>query len=119
MTYCNSLLTATLTEGLLGVLFGQSNRKPMPEPKFSELSKDEAARLEQQRVAAKRSGTASLPEPSLVLTVLLCASSGELAAGGEARGQAGGQVGGEDSVLRGFEIVGGAMEVDDLRVRVE
>jgi hypothetical protein len=68
------LLTATLTAGLLGVLFDQSNRKPVPEPKFSELSKDEAARLEQQRTvvaaAAKRSGTASLTGTKSDLPVL-------------------------------------------------
>ena len=49
--------------GLLGVLFGQSNPKPMPEPKFSELSEDDAARLERQRAvvvaSAKRYSTAS------------------------------------------------------------
>src|SRR5436309_3516686 len=57
------MLTATLTLGLLGVLFGQSNPKPMPEPKFSELSKDDAARLERQRAvvvaSAKRYSTTS------------------------------------------------------------
>jgi hypothetical protein len=74
VTYRNSLLTATLTVGLLGVLLGQSNRKSMPESKFSELSKDEAARLEQQRAvvaaAAKRSGTASLTGTKSDLPVL-------------------------------------------------
>src|SRR5277367_556162 len=42
-----------------------------------------------------------------------------LAAGGEARGQAGGEVRGEDPFLRGFQIVGCAMEVDDLGVRIK
>jgi len=64
VTYRNSMLTVTLMGGLLGHVLGQSNRNPMPEPKFSELSKDDAAQLEQQRAvvaaAAKRSGTASL-----------------------------------------------------------
>jgi len=58
------MLAAILTVGLLGVLFSQSNPKLMPEPKFSELSKDDATRLERQRAvvvaAAKRHSTASL-----------------------------------------------------------
>ena len=74
VTCHDSLLTAILTAGLLGVLFGQSNPKPMPEPKFSELSQDEAARLEQKRAvvaaAAKQSGTASLTGTKSDLTVL-------------------------------------------------
>ena len=74
VTYRNSMLTATLIVGLLGLLFGQSNRNPMREPKFSELSKDDAARLEQQRAvvaaAAKRSGTASLTGTKSDLPVL-------------------------------------------------
>ena len=36
----------------------------------------------------------------------------ELAAGGEARGQARRQVGGEDAILRRFQVVGRAVEVD-------
>jgi len=51
-------VTALLTIGLLGVLFGQSNHKAPPEPKFIELSKEDNKRLEQQRAviaaAAKR-----------------------------------------------------------------
>lgn len=52
-------ITATiLTIGFMGVLFGQSNRKAAPEPKFSELSSEDSERLEQQRAtiasAAKR-----------------------------------------------------------------
>ena len=74
VTYRNPLLTAALAVGVLGILFGQSNRKPTPEPKFSELSKDEAARLEQQRAvvaaAAKRSGTAFLTGTKSDLPVL-------------------------------------------------
>lgn len=44
-----SIAAMVLTTGLLGVLIGQSNRKPTPEPKFSELSNEDNARLEQQR----------------------------------------------------------------------
>jgi len=68
------MLTATLTVGLLGLVFGQSNRNPTPEPKFSELSKDDCARLERQRAvvaaAARRSGTASLTGTKSDLPVL-------------------------------------------------
>jgi hypothetical protein len=42
-------MTALLTIGFLGVLFGQSNRKGAPEPKFTDLSRADSARLEQQR----------------------------------------------------------------------
>ncbi|MFZ0308688.1 MAG: DUF3806 domain-containing protein [Candidatus Sulfotelmatobacter sp.] len=74
MSNRNSMLTATLMLGLVGVLFSQANPKPMPEAKFSELSKDDAARLERQRAvvaaAAKRSGTASLTGTKSDLPVL-------------------------------------------------
>ena len=43
----------------------------------------------------------------------------ELASGGQARGQARRKFRGEDAILRGFQIVGGAVKVDDLRVSVE
>jgi hypothetical protein len=74
VTYRNSMLTATLMVGLLSVLFGQSNPKPMPEPKFSELSKDDTARLERQRavvvVVAKRYSPAPLTGTKSDLLVL-------------------------------------------------
>ncbi len=74
VTHRNSMLTATLMVGLLGLLFGQSNRHPTPEPKFSELSEDDAARLQQQRAvvaaAVKRSGAASLTGTKSDLPVL-------------------------------------------------
>ena len=41
------------------------------------------------------------------------------AAGGEAGGEARRQVGGEDSVLRGFQVVGRSVEVDDLGFGIE
>ena len=74
VTYRNSMLTATLTVGLLGVLFGQSRPKLMPEPKFSVLSKDDAARLERQRAVvvavAKRYSAAPLTGTKSDLPVL-------------------------------------------------
>jgi Domain of unknown function (DUF3806) len=49
----------------MGVLFGQSNRKASPEPKFSELSSEDGERLERQRAiivsaAKRRYGTVHL-----------------------------------------------------------
>jgi hypothetical protein len=49
MTVRISIVTALLTVGFLGVLFGQSNRKAAPGPKFTELSHEDSTRLEQQR----------------------------------------------------------------------
>ncbi len=68
-------MTALLTMGFLGVLFGQSNRKAAPEPKFTELSRQDNARLEQQRAvvaaAAKwRYGTTALTKTKSDLPVL-------------------------------------------------
>jgi len=68
-------MTALLTMGFLGVLFGQSNRKAAPEPKFTELSRQDNARLEQQRAvvaaAAKwRCGTTALTKTKSDLPVL-------------------------------------------------
>ncbi len=68
-------MSALLSIGFLGLLFGQSNRKAAPGPKFSELSHEETARLEQQRAvvaaAAKcKYGTASLTGTKQDLPVL-------------------------------------------------
>ena len=64
MSYRNSLLTGILVTGSLGGMFAQSNSTPTPLPKFTELSKDDSRRLEQQRAvvaaAARRSGVSSL-----------------------------------------------------------
>ena len=58
-------MAAFLTIGLIGVLVGQSNRKAATGPQFSELSREDSKRLEQQRLiivsAAKlRYGTVRL-----------------------------------------------------------
>ena len=47
------------------------------------------------------------------------AKCGVSAAGGKARGETRRKVGSEDSVLGGFEVVGCAVEVDDLGIRIE
>jgi hypothetical protein len=60
-----SVTSTLLTIGFMGVLFGQSNRKASPEPKFSELSSEGGERLERQRAiivsaAKRRYGTVHL-----------------------------------------------------------
>jgi hypothetical protein len=70
-----SIAAMVLTTGLLGVLIGQSNRKSAPEPKFSELSNEDNARLEQQRAviaaaAKQRYGLAHLDRTKSDLPVL-------------------------------------------------
>jgi hypothetical protein len=61
--------------GFLGVLFGKSNRKPAPEPKFTDLSRADSARLEQQRAsrssrAKQRHGTLAFSRAKRDLPVL-------------------------------------------------
>jgi len=68
-------VTALLTIGLLGVLFGQSNHNVPPEPKFIELSKEDNKRLEQQRAviaaaAQRRYGTMGLTRTTRDLPIL-------------------------------------------------
>src|SRR5580700_526240 len=75
MTVRSSIMTALLSMGFLGVLFGQSSCKAAPEPKFSELSREDKARLEQQRAvvaaaAKQRSGTTALTKTKSDLPVL-------------------------------------------------
>ena len=70
-----SIMTALLTIGFLGVLFGQSNRKAAREPKFTELSPEGSARLEQQRAvvaaaAKQRYGATGLTKTKSDLPVL-------------------------------------------------
>jgi hypothetical protein len=48
LTIRGSIMTVLVTMGFLGVLFGQPNGVA-PEPKFTELSSEDRARLEQQR----------------------------------------------------------------------
>src|ERR1700722_1840551 len=43
-----------------------------------------------------------------------CFGIRELAAGGQARRESWGELGGEDAVLSGFQVVGRAVEVEDL-----
>jgi|KBSMisStaDraftv2_1062788.scaffolds.fasta_scaffold11170_3 hypothetical protein len=64
-----------LSIGLLGVFWGQSNRKAASAPKFTELSREDSTRLEQQRAvvaaAAKlRFGTKELTRTRSDLPVL-------------------------------------------------
>ena len=68
-------MTALLTIGFLGLLFGQSNHKVAPEPKFTELSRQDSTRLEQQRTvvltaARQRYGTLALTRTKSDLPVL-------------------------------------------------
>jgi hypothetical protein len=70
-----SVMATLLTIAFTGVLFGQSNRKAPPEPKFSELSREDNARLEQQRAvvaaaARQRYGTTHLARTRSDLPVL-------------------------------------------------
>jgi hypothetical protein len=60
-----TIMTFFLSTGLLGALFGQSDREVAPEPKFTELSQENSARLNQQRAvvaaaAKRRYGTKAL-----------------------------------------------------------
>ena len=74
MSYRSALLIGLLATGFLGVMFGQSNPKPIPEPRFTALSKDDSARLEQQRAvvaaAARRYGTSSLTRTKADLPII-------------------------------------------------
>ena len=68
-----SIVIALLTLGW--VLFGQMNRNAAQEPKFTELSRDDRARLERQRVlvaaaAKQRYGTTALTRTTADLPVL-------------------------------------------------
>jgi Domain of unknown function (DUF3806) len=75
MTVRTSIMTIILSIGFVGILFGQSDRQAAPEPKFTELSREDSARLEQQRAvvaaaAKQRYGTASLTKTKSDLPVL-------------------------------------------------
>jgi Domain of unknown function (DUF3806) len=68
-------MTALLTIGFLVALSGQSNRNSAQEPKFSELSREDRARLEQQRAVVlaackQRYGTVTLTRTKSDLPVL-------------------------------------------------
>jgi hypothetical protein len=75
-----SIMPAVLSLGFLGLFFGQSNfaqsnRKAAAEPRFTELSREDSARLEQQRavIAAatkRRYGTTALTRTRRDLPVL-------------------------------------------------
>jgi hypothetical protein len=75
VTVRSSITTALLITGFLGVLFGQSNRKAAPEPKFTELSREDSIRLGQQRAvvlaaARQRYGTLALTRTKSDLPIL-------------------------------------------------
>ncbi len=70
-----SIVTAFLAMGSLGMLFGQSDRQTAPEPKFTELTHNDRARLEEQRAvvvaaAKQRYGTIALTKTKRDLPVL-------------------------------------------------
>jgi len=70
-----TIMTFLLSPGLLCALFGQSDRKVVSAPKFTELSREDSARLDQQRavVAAavnRRYGTTALTRTKQDLPVL-------------------------------------------------
>ncbi len=74
MAVRTSIMTALLTIGFLGFLFGQSNHQA-PEPKFTELSHEDSTRLEQQRAvvaaaAKQRYGTTALTRTKRDLPIL-------------------------------------------------
>ena len=75
VTVHTSITAALLTIALIGVLFGQADRKAAPEAKFSELSSEDRARLERQRAviaaaAKQRYGTTHLTKTKSDLPVL-------------------------------------------------
>jgi hypothetical protein len=75
MTVRISIMTALLSIGIPGSLFSQSHRGAMPEPKFTELTREDSARLEQQRAvvlaaAKQRYGTPTLTRTKSDLPVL-------------------------------------------------
>ena len=75
MTVRPRIMTALLTIGFLAALIGQSNLKAAPGPKFAELSREDSARLEQQRAvvlaaAKQRYGTLALTGTKSDLPVL-------------------------------------------------
>lgn len=70
-----TLMPVLLSIGFLGAFWGQSNRKAAPAPNFTELSREDSTRLEQQRAvvaaAAKhRYGTKELTRTKSDLPVL-------------------------------------------------
>ena len=70
-----SIIAALLTIECLGALFGQSSRKVASSPKFTQLSREDSARLEQQRAvvaaaAKQRYGTTALTRTKSDLPVL-------------------------------------------------
>ena len=75
MALRTSVMTAILCMGFFGVLLGQSNREATPEPKFTELTREDSAKLEQQRgvvaaAAKQRYGTTALTRTKRDLQVL-------------------------------------------------
>jgi hypothetical protein len=71
----NSIEIGILAAALLSsALLGQSNGKPVSEPRFAELSRDDKARLDRQRsivaAAAKRHGAGTLVGTNADLPVL-------------------------------------------------
>jgi hypothetical protein len=69
-----SITAAVLSLSLLGFLVGRSNSKAALEPKFTELSREDSARLDQQRAlvaaAVKRRGSRTLTRTKQDLPVL-------------------------------------------------
>ena len=75
MTVRTSIMIVLLSIGFLGILLGQSNRKAAPEPRFTELSRQDSTRLEQQRAvvtaaAKQRYGAKALTGTKSDLKVL-------------------------------------------------
>jgi len=70
-----SIIAALLAIGCIGALLGQSNPKAAPSPKFTQLSREDSTRLDQQRAvvaaaAKQRYGTAALTRTKGDLPVL-------------------------------------------------
>jgi hypothetical protein len=75
MTVRTSVVITLLTIGFPGVLFSQLNSKAEPGPKFTELSREDRAHLEQQRAvvaatAKQRYGTPALTKTKRDVPVL-------------------------------------------------
>jgi hypothetical protein len=75
MTVRTAIMTTLLSIVFLGIFWGQSNRKTAAAPRFTELSREDSTRLQQQRAvvaatAKQRYGTKGLSRTKSDLPVL-------------------------------------------------
>src|SRR4051812_20508451 len=75
MVVRTAVMTSLLIIGFPAIVWGQSNPKVSPQPKFTELSDEDSTRLEQQRTvvlaaAKQRYGTTALTRTKRDLPIL-------------------------------------------------